>query len=94
MHSIEINGRTLQYEKGESEFFNYTNFYEGFETITKRKWFKTKQITQPKCIFMILERWDDTRFSKEWWKAQIEFELFKIDAINKRKEELKKGELI
>lgn len=94
MHSIEINGRTLQYELEGSSIVPYTVFYEGTTTVLKKTWFSKKEITRPKPLFMIFENCNSLLHSKEWWKEQIEYELRKLDRMQKRSEELKKGELI
>lgn len=98
MRKIIINDREFEYETcwisyGEdigSDPFTY--FYEGTETITKRKWilFGPKiEITQPKHMFTICGDSNDPLLTKDWWRRRIEN---KIELLN-RADEIKRGEL-
>lgn len=98
MKSLEINGRVLQYETIHSvdladELVIYTEFYEGTEKVTSKKWgFFGKETVEekPKVIFVIYEDTQDVRLTKRWWRERISLEL----EILGRAEELERGELI
>ena len=90
MNTIEINGRTLQYERRSSAFTNETVFYTD-EAIKSRKWFN---IFRPRCLFVIYQDCETPHLSKSWWKDEITRQLERVDKENKRLEELKRGELI
>ena len=98
MRSVEIAGRVFEYD---TYFISYgedvcsdpvTFFYEGTETITKRKWIlfgPTIEVTQPKLVFKIYADSNNTRLSKEWWREKILNEI----SLLERSEEIDRGEL-
>jgi hypothetical protein len=101
MKEINIDGRVLKYrlmsDCNEYDEWEWTEFYEGTEIVTKRVrsgWsdiFGTLvQVEVPKLIFEINMSCTNDRITKEEWKAKILKEL----ALLNRREELERGELI
>jgi hypothetical protein len=100
MKEINIDGRVLKYQLMGDEEWEWTEFYEGTEIVTKRvksgwcdilKIFGTTvQIEVPKLAFKINMSCTDNRTTKKEWKVKI---LKELDLLN-RKEELEKGEPI
>lgn len=97
MKEITINGKTLQYQTfwdgNEAGEWCWTEFYDGFKTVEKRKrWWSKEKVTLEILneVFTINEDSQNPRITKDWWKKQIEKEL---ELLN-RSEQLKNGELI
>ena len=101
MKEINIDGRVLKYQLmsdcSEYDSWDWTEFYEGTEMITKRVrsgWLDLTgtlvQVEVPKFIFKINRSCDDDRMTKSEWRARITREL---ELLNRR-EELERGELI
>lgn len=97
---ITIAGRTLKFQvlqiPGElisDKMINRTNFYEGTEKHTYKKWgLFGETITEeiPKLVFTIDEAINNPNKSKEWWQK----ELLEQIKILERKEEIERGEFI
>ncbi len=101
MKEINIDGRVLKYQLmsdcSEYDSWEWTEFYEGTEMITKTVrsgWldlFGTKvQVEVPKLVFEINMSCEDDRITKEEWRERIIRELKLLN----RREELERGELI
>jgi hypothetical protein len=97
MKTLTINNRTFQYELcyHSSEYGNseWTEFYEGTITETRKKyWLFGKEITttQPKKVFTIWQNIESKNHTKKQVRDWIEKQ---IDLLN-REEEIKKGEII
>jgi hypothetical protein len=99
MKTIEVQGRTLQYETlwvryGEDYGSDpVTVFYEGTQTVSRKRWLlfgPTIESQQPKEVFRIYADTENLDLSKSWWRKQI---TLKLELLN-RKEEIEKGELI
>jgi hypothetical protein len=96
MKSIEISGRTFQYETEwtsfEGDSYPTTYFYSGVETYYARKYFlfgpKIAK-TRPKVAFVIYDDSENERLGKSYWREKIAKE---IELLN-RKEEIERGEL-
>jgi hypothetical protein len=93
-NTITIAGRTLTFEVILSDESNdRTEFYEGTETHTYKKWgLFGETITEelPKYVFTIEEAITNPKKSKEWWQKELTKE---IELLN-RKEEIERGEFI
>ena len=97
MKEIFINGRQFQYEvvayTGEFGYYHETEFYEGVETITRRKFllFGNKiTITKPKWVFTIhcdIE-------SEYYTKSEIRDKIEKQVELLERKKQIERGEII
>jgi hypothetical protein len=90
-NTLTIAGRTLTFQVYESS--DYTEFYEGTETHTYKKWGlfgDTITEERTKCVFTIDEAITNPNKSKEWWEKEL---LEKIKLLN-RKEEIERGEFI
>ena len=101
MREININGRILQYrlmlDCSEHDSWDWTEFYEGTETVKKRvrssifDIFGTIEYVEvPKLVFKIWDSCESTRITKDEWRKKISRELDLLD----RKAELERGELI
>lgn len=93
-NTITIAGRTLTFEVILSDESNdRTEFYEGTETHTYKKWgLFGETITEelPKYVFTIEEAITNPKKSKEWWQKELTKEIELLD----RKEEIERGEFI
>ena len=93
-NTITIGGRTLTFEVYLSdESYDRTEFYEGTETHTYKKWgLFGDTITEeiPKHVFTIYEAITNPKKSKEWWQKELTKEVELLD----RKEEIERGEFI
>ena len=95
-NTLTIAERTLTFKvfvSNESSVFDYTEFYEGTETHTYKKWgLFGDTITEelPKYVFTIDEAITNPNKSKEWWQKEL---LEKVELL-KRKEEIERGEFI
>ena len=97
MKEITIGNRTLQFqvlcEANEADSYEYTEFYEGTETVTRKKWlFWGETITEerPKLVFTIYSDITNPKLTKEYWRREIGKELELLD----RRDEIRKGEYI
>jgi hypothetical protein len=97
MKDITIGGRTLQfkvcYEANECDDYEYTEFYEGTETVSYKKWgLFGETITEeiPKLVFTIYRDITNPKLTKEYWKREITREIELLD----RKDEIERGEYI
>lgn len=84
LKSLDVNGRILQYKvsstfndiDGQADF--YTMFYEGTETITKRKYWlfgEKISIVKPKFIFFIDLSIEDPNYTSTEIRKRIEYKL-------------------
>lgn len=93
-NTITIAGRTLTFEVFLSDESNdRTEFYEGTETHTYKKWgLFGDTITEelPKHVFTIEEAITNPKKSKEWWQKELTKEIELLD----RKGEIERGEFI
>ena len=93
-NTITIAGRTLTFEVFLSDESNdRTEFYEGTETHTYKKWgLFGETITEeiPKYVFTIEEAITNPKKSKEWWQKELTKEIELLD----RKGEIERGEFI
>ena len=99
MKTLNINGKTLQYQTfwdcNEWGEYAWTEFYHGTQKVIKRTGFlglfgPKVEVEEPIYIFKIDEDSDNTRLSKRWWLEKITKELELVD----RKDQLERGELI
>ena len=98
MKTINYHGREFQYEifsdYNEYDGLTYeTEFYEGTEMVTKRKyWLFGPEITveQPKLIFKLYIDIEDETYTKQDIRDKIRR---KVELLN-RKLEIEKGEII
>lgn len=101
MKEINIDGRVLKYQLmsdcSEHGSWDWTEFYEGTEKVTKRVrsgWldiFGTPtEVEVPKFVFKIDMSCENDRITKDEWRNKI---LKELDLLNRR-EELERGELI
>lgn len=97
MKTIKINNRTFEYEVlcSQSEFDTSwrTEFYDGTETYTKRKYilFGEKQtLVRPKLIFTFYWNIEDVFYTKKQVREKLERQIELLD----RAEEIAKGEII
>ena len=101
MKEINIDGRVLKYQLmsdcSEYDSWDWTEFYEGTETVTKKirsGWldiFGTPtEVEVPKFVFKIDMSCENDRITKDEWRNKI---LKELDLLNRR-EELERGELI
>lgn len=97
MKEITIGNRTLQFqvkcEANEAESYEYTEFYEGTETVSRKKWvFWGKTITEerPKLVFTIYSDICSTNLTKEYWRREINKKLELLD----RRDQILKGEYV
>lgn len=101
MKEINIDGRVLKYQLmsdcSEYDSWDWTEFYEGTEKVTKRVrsgWldiFGTPtEVEVPKFVFKIDMSCENDRITKDEWRNKI---LKELDLLNRR-EELERGELI
>jgi hypothetical protein len=98
MKTINYHGREFQYEIfsdcNEYDGLTYeTEFYEGTEMVTKRKyWLFGPKITveQPKLIFKLYIDIEDETYTKQDIRDKIRR---KVELLN-RKLEIEKGEII
>jgi hypothetical protein len=97
MKEITIGNRTLQFqvkcEANEADSYEYTEFYEGNETVTRKKWlFFGETITEekPKLVFTIYSDITSSHLTKEYWRREISKQLELLD----RRDEIIKGEYI
>lgn len=96
MKEITIKNRTFQYEVFEStsEWGDsvWTEFYDGFKTVKKRKWglFGSYiEVKEPNRVFTIHEDANNPKKSKKWWWKRISKE---IDLLE-RSQEISSGNL-
>lgn len=93
-NTLTIGSRTLTFEVYISdESYDYTEFYEGTETYTYKKWGlfgDTITEERPKHVFTIDEAITNPKKSKEWWQKELTKEVELLD----RKEEIERGEFI
>ena len=94
---IEIDSRkfqyAVQYEANEADSYEYTEFYDGMEIKTRKKWIfwgETIEIARPKKVFTIWSDINNPRLTKEWWRREIRKEI----ELLKRSEEIKNGQVI
>jgi hypothetical protein len=97
LKEIEIDGRKFQYavqcEVNEADSYEYTEFYEGIEITTRKKWIfwgEKVEIAKPKLAFTIYKDIHNPRLTKEWWRREIRKEV----ELLTRSEEITKGQLI
>lgn len=97
MQELTFWGKKLQFEVVADGPDGYeksvTVFYDGIETITKKKYgFFGPMITvdRPVEIFTVNADMNDTSLNKEWWRIQIKLHFDKIA----RAEELKNKEFV
>lgn len=97
MKEIIIGNRTLQFqvmcEANECDSYEYTEFYEGTETVTRKKWlFWGETITEekPKLVFTIYRDITSPKLTKEYWRREISKEIELLD----RRDEILKEEYI
>jgi hypothetical protein len=99
MKTVEIDGRTLQYEtievfrcRGEGGGSWYkTTFYEGSQRFKKSNfWGKSYDCEVPKELFYIDGHPDNPRLPRQWWRERILEEL----AVFEREKEIQRGEFI
>lgn len=97
MKEITIGNRTLQFEvlceANEADSYEYTEFYEGTETLTRKKWIfwgETITTVEPKLVFTIYKDITSPKLTKEYWRREISKELELLD----RRDEIFKGEYI
>lgn len=97
MKKLKINGRELQYQVilHETSLMSWrtTEFYEGIETISRKKYLffgKTIIEVKPKKIFEIEFNIENPKWSKDDIKKSIDKEL----AILEREAEIERGEII
>ena len=97
MKEITIGNRTLQFkvccEANECDSYEYTEFYEGTETVTRKKWlFWGETITEerPKLVFTIYRDITSSKLTKEYWRREIGKEIELLD----RRDEILKEEYI
>lgn len=88
MEEIKIGNRTLQFkvccEADEAGIYNYTEFYYGTRTVTRKKWiFWGETITKevPVLVFTIYQDINSPRLTKEYWRREIGIQL---DLLNRR----------
>jgi len=97
MKEITIGNRTLQFqvkcEANEADSYEYAEFYEGTETVTRKKWLlfgETITKEEPKLVFTIYSDITSSRLTKEYWRREISKQLELLD----RRDEILKGEYI
>jgi len=97
MKTLSINGNTFEYEleahSGEFSDYYTTNFYQGTETITRKKfWLFGKKITKtiPKLVFTLNMDIEDPSYTKSEIRASIKR---KIELMG-RLAEIERGEII
>jgi hypothetical protein len=97
MKEITIGNRTLQFqvccEANEADSYEYTEFYEVTETVTRKKWlFWGETITEekPKLVFTIYRDITSPKLTKEYWRRELAKEIELLD----RKDEILKEEYI
>jgi len=92
--NINIEGRDLYFEVTYSdESYDYTNFYEGTETYTYKKWGlfgETITEERPKLVFTIDRAMSDYELTKEWWRQELTREIRLLE----RREQIERGEFI
>jgi hypothetical protein len=94
-NKITFNGRTLNFEVKyyRDSFLDKTNFYEGYETLTFKKWqffgeTMTKQV--PKYVFTINSAITNEHLSKDFWERELNEKI----KILERKEEIERKEFV
>jgi hypothetical protein len=97
MKEITIGNRTLQFavlcEANEADSYEYTEFYEGTKTATRKKWLlwgKTITTEKPKLVFTIYNDITSTKLTKEYWRTEISKKLELLD----RRDQIERGEYI
>ena len=97
MKEITIGNRTLQFavlcEANEADSYEYTEFYEGTETVTRKKWLlwgETITTEKPKLVFTIYADINSSKLTKEYWRREINAKLELLD----RRDQILKGEYI
>ena len=97
MKEITIGNRTLQFEvkceASECDSYEFTEFYEGTETVTRKKWlFWGETITEvkPKLVFTIWRDITSPKLTKEYWRREIGKEIELLD----RRDQILNGEYI
>ena len=97
MKDITIGGRTLQFkvmcEANEVDSYEYTEFYEGTETVSRKKWLlwgKTITEEKPKLVFTIYRDITNPKLTKEYWRREILKEIELLD----RRDEIENGEYL
>jgi hypothetical protein len=97
MKELTIGGRTLQFqvkcEANEADSYEYTEFYEGTETVSRKKWVfwgETITTVRPKEVFTIYSDITSSKLTKEYWRREISKQLELLD----RRDEISKGEYV
>ena len=97
MTEITIGNRTLQFEvkceANECDSYEFTEFYEGTETVTRKKWLfwgETITTVKPKLVFTIYRDITSSKLTKEYWRREISKEIELLD----RKDQITRGEYI
>lgn len=92
--NITIEGRDLYFEVIYSdESQDYTEFYEGTEIVTYKKWVlfgETITEERPKLVFTIDKAMSDYGLTKEWWREELTKEIQLLE----RREQIERGEFI
>jgi hypothetical protein len=97
MKEINVNGRTFQYEveayAGEFGYYHETEFYEGYETYSRKRYFlfgDIVTISKPKWVFTI---YCDIE-SEHYTKSEIRTKIEKQVELLERKKQIERGEII
>jgi len=95
LKKIEINGEKFEYDifLGDDYHADFTEFYQGTEIESRKKYFFFGEIIDkevPKLVFSVNFSIEDPDFTKE----DVRKKLFRKVELLKRKEEIKKGEII
>jgi hypothetical protein len=97
MNTLFINGRQFQYEVeayiGEFGYYHETQFYEGVETYTRKKYFlfgDNVTISKPKWVFTIHCNIESEGYTKSEIKEKIDKQIQLLE----RKKEIENGQII
>ena len=97
MRELLVNGRAFMYRistyDGEYNISEYTEFYEGFEEITRKKYYifgPVVTISMPKFAFRLPYSIESDKYSKTSVRRNIESYVELLD----RKAEIARGEII
>ena len=93
MKTLKYKNRIFQYEIISSDMIPETMFYDGVETVTRKKYYifgKDISYTKPKYVFSIYVNIEDPRRDK----ASIRGLVGKQVSILERREEILNGDII
>jgi hypothetical protein len=97
MKSLTIDGQTFKYElfcdTTEYGDYHWTEFYQGEETVTRKKfWLFGEKITKvhPKMVFKLNINIEDEGYTK----GDIRTMIFRKIKLMNRKSEIERGEIV